>query len=82
MKPLKEQYSDKLKKILELSKYKNNNIRWNQNELAFVLKTSKQNVSRWIKQVHCPDPLAMERIDELLEKLTSLEKKINLKNKG
>lgn len=79
MKPLKEQYSDKLKKILELSKYKNNNVCWNQNELAFVLKTSKQNVSRWIKRVHCPDPLVMERIDELLDKLTSLEKKVKSK---
>lgn len=79
MKPLKEQYSDKLKKILELSKYKNNNISWNQNELAFVLKTSKQNVSRWLKKVHCPDPLAMNRIDELLEKLEALKNKTTIK---
>lgn len=59
----KETISKKLKAVKKLSGL-------NQNELADILRTTKQNISRWIKKVHLPDFQNIEAINHLYEQVT------------
>lgn len=59
----KTKISQKLKDIKKL-------LGINQNQLAYVLKTKRQNISRWINRVHLPDPESEEAINKLYNKVT------------
>lgn len=59
----KKQFSQKLKDIKKLTG-------WNQNQLAYILKTTKQNVSRWINLTHLPEEQSEEVINKLYDQVT------------
>lgn len=58
----KETVSKKLKAIKKLAGF-------NQNELADILKTTKQNISRWILKTHLPSAEYIEAINYLYDQV-------------
>lgn len=59
----KETVSKKLKAIKKLAGL-------NQNELADILRTTKQNISRWILRMHLPDEVNIDAINHLYKQVT------------
>lgn len=75
VKKLKQEYSLKIAKILEI-----NNL--SQTELADLIGTKSQNVNRWFNEVYLPSHEYREKIDKLFEETITQETLIGASNNG